>query len=245
MLTKKQHELLVFINDRLNETGVSPSFDEMKEALDLRSKSGIHRLITALEERGFIRRLPHRARALEVLRLPEGAGSAVPAPAQAPVARGGFRPAVVDANFKQRPRPAAPAPRASAPAGGMIDLPVLGRIAAGTPIEAIQHEVDRFTAPEALVGKGDHYILEVQGESMINAGIQDGDYVIIKRCADAENGAIVVALVDDEEATLKRLRRKGASIALEAANPAFETRIYGPDRVSVQGKLVGLMRRYN
>lgn len=242
MLTKKQHELLVFINDRLNETGVSPSFDEMKEALDLRSKSGIHRLITALEERGFIRRLPHRARALEVLRLPEGAGSAVAPPVPA---RGGFRPAVVDANFKQRPRAAAPAPRASAPAGGMVELPVLGRIAAGTPIEAIQHEVDRFTAPEALVGKGDHYILEVQGESMINAGIQDGDYVIIRRCGDAENGAIVVALVDDEEATLKRLRRKGASIALEAANPAFETRIYGPDRVAVQGKLVGLMRRYN
>ncbi len=243
MLTKKQHELLNFINDRLTATGVSPSFDEMKEALDLRSKSGIHRLITALEERGFIRRLPHRARALEVLRLPEGmAADTSPAPAQK-----GFRPAVVDANFKRSRMPAAqrPAARVSPPPAGVIDLPVLGRIAAGTPIEAIQHEVDRFSAPEAFVGKGDHYILEVQGESMINAGIQDGDYVVIKRCADAENGAIVVALVDDEEATLKRLRRKGASIALEAANPAFETRIYGPDRVAVQGKLVGLMRRYN
>lgn len=246
MLTKKQHELLVFINDRLSQTGVSPSFDEMKEALDLRSKSGIHRLITALEERGFIRRLPHRARALEVLKMPEGAKvDATPSPGQIPASRGGFRPAVVDANFKQRARLQQPAPRVAAPSGGMVELPVLGRIAAGTPIEAIQHEVDRFTAPEALVGKGDHYILEVQGESMVNAGIQDGDYVIIRRCGDAENGAIVVALVDDEEATLKRLRRKGASIALEAANPAFETRIYGPDRVAVQGKLVGLMRRYN
>jgi len=246
MLTKKQHELLNFINERLTATGVSPSFDEMKEALDLRSKSGIHRLITALEERGFIRRLPHRARALEVLRLPEGMAAAgadaTPSPAQK-----GFRPAVVDANFKRaRMQPnQRPAARVSPPPAGVVDLPVLGRIAAGTPIEAIQHEVDRFSAPEAFVGKGDHYILEVQGESMINAGIQDGDYVVIKRCADAENGAIVVALVDDEEATLKRLRRKGASIALEAANPAFETRIYGPDRVAVQGKLVGLMRRYN
>ena len=242
MLTKKQHELLIFINDRLAESGVSPSFDEMKEALDLRSKSGIHRLITALEERGFIRRLPHRGRALEVLRMPDGvAAGANPAPSPA---QRGFRPAVVDANFK-RARPAPPAHRNTAPAAGVIDLPVLGRIAAGTPIEAIQHEVDRFSAPEAFLGKGDHYVLEVQGESMINAGIQDGDFVVIKRCNDAENGAIVVALVDDEEATLKRLRRKGASIALEAANPAFETRIYGPDRVAVQGKLVGLMRRYN
>ncbi len=241
MLTKKQHELLVFINDRLSETGVSPSFDEMKEALDLRSKSGIHRLITALEERGFIRRLPHRARALEVLKMPEGVkADTTPAPAQR-----GFKPAVVDGDFKRRRAQAAPAPAARPADPGSVDLPVLGRIAAGTPIEAIQHEVDRYNAPEALIGKGDHYILEVQGESMINAGIQDGDYVIIKRCSDAENGAIVVALVDDEEATLKRLRRKGASIALEAANPAFETRIYGPDRVAVQGKLVGLMRRYN
>ncbi len=246
MLTKKQHELLLFINSRLGETGVSPSFDEMKEALDLRSKSGIHRLITALEERGFIRRLPHRARALEVLRMPEGAKT-VPAPAPSPAQRG-FRPAVVDANYKRaqnQSSPQRPAARVSPPPAGVVDLPVLGRIAAGTPIEAIQHEIDRFSAPEAFVGKGDHYVLEVQGESMINAGIQDGDYVVIRRCSDAENGAIVVALVDDEEATLKRLRRKGASIALEAANPAFETRIYGPDRVAVQGKLVGLMRRYN
>ena len=251
MLTKKQHELLVFINDRLSETGVSPSFDEMKEALDLRSKSGIHRLITALEERGFIRRLPHRARALEVLKMPEdakadarssGGPSVRPSPAQK-----GFRPSVVSSPDFQRGRPSTSTtpPQVSVPAAGVVDLPVLGRIAAGTPIEAIQHEVDRFSAPEAFIGKGDHYVLEVQGESMINAGIEDGDFVVIKRCSDAENGAIVVALVDDEEATLKRLRRKGASVALEAANPAFETRIYGPDRVAVQGKLVGLMRRYN
>ncbi|WP_425408748.1 transcriptional repressor LexA [Hyphococcus sp.] len=239
MLTKKQHELLIFINDRISQTGVSPSFDEMKEALDLRSKSGIHRLITALEERGFIRRLPHRARALEIVRMPDAATQ------NANSAARGFQPSVVNADF-QRSRSAAPnkAARQREAQNGVVDLPVLGRIAAGTPIEAIQHEVDRFAAPEALIGKGDHYVLEVQGESMINAGIQDGDYAVIKRCNDAESGAIVVALVDDEEATLKRLRKKGASIALEAANPAFETRIYGPDRVAVQGKLVGLMRRY-
>lgn len=241
MLTKKQHELLIFINDRISETGVSPSFDEMKEALDLRSKSGIHRLITALEERGFIRRLPHRARALEVLRTPDGAKpDASPAPGQQ-----GFTPSVVNADFdRSRVMTRGAPPRQSHAAEGVVDLPVLGRIAAGTPIEAIQHEVDRFAAPEAFIGKGDHYVLEIQGESMINAGIQDGDYAVIRRCNDAENGSIVVALVDDEEATLKRLRKKGASIALEAANPAFETRIYGPDRVSVQGRLVGLMRRY-
>jgi repressor LexA len=240
MLTKKQHELLIFINDRISESGVSPSFDEMKEALDLRSKSGIHRLITALEERGFIRRLPHRARALEVLRIPEGAKiDTNPSPQQR-----GFKPAVVSPDFNRGRTPTRETQRAAS-ADGIVDLPVLGRIAAGTPIEAIQHEVDRFSAPEAFIGKGDHYILEVQGESMINAGIQDGDYAVIKRCNDAENGSIVVALVDEEEATLKRLRKKGASIALEAANPSFETRIYGPDRVSVQGKLVGLMRRYH
>ena len=242
MLTKKQHELLVFINERIKDTGVSPSFDEMKDALDLRSKSGIHRLITALEERGFIRRLPHRARALEVLRAPDD----IAAESKAPRPPRGFRPSLVEAGRREAP-PApkqAPAPAAFGGSGGLTDLPVLGRIAAGTPIEAIQHEVDRFAAPEALLGKGEHYILEVQGESMINAGIHDGDYAIIKRCANADAGDIVVALVDNEEATLKKLRKKGASIALEAANPAFETRIYGPDRVSVQGKLVGLVRRY-
>ncbi len=242
MLTNKQHELLVFINERIRETGVSPSFDEMKEALDLKSKSGIHRLITALEERGFIRRLPHRARALEVLQMPDG----MTAEAKAAPPPRGFRPAVVDANFNRRP-PASQPLRQSPPSGavtGAAFLPVLGRIAAGTPIEAIQHEVDRFAAPEAFLGGGEHYILEVQGESMINAGIHDGDYAVIQRCDDAGGGDIVVALVDEEEATLKRLRKKGGSIALEAANPAYETRIYGPDRVRVQGKLVGLMRKY-
>ncbi|WP_411820385.1 transcriptional repressor LexA [Hyphococcus formosus] len=244
MLTKKQHELLLFINNRITESGVSPSFDEMKEALDLRSKSGIHRLITALEERGFIRRLPHRARALEVLKMPDDMTAAAP---PAPTQRG-FKPAIVNSNFKpvrQLSRPSARTQQPSHPAAGSVDLPVLGKIAAGTPIDAIQHEVDRFSAPEAFLGGGEHYILEVEGESMIEAGINDGDYAVIKRCSDAENGAIVVALVDDQEATLKRLRRKGASVALEAANPDFETRIYGPDRVAVQGKLVALMRRYH
>jgi len=235
MLTKKQHELLLYINDRIVETGVSPSFDEMKDALGLRSKSGIHRLITALEEREFIRRLPNRARALEVVRLPDE--MAVATTKQPPR----FSPSVVAGNFNNRGRRA---PAAIPSHEGMTDLPVLGRIAAGTPIEAIQHEVDRIPAPSALMGSGEHYILEVQGESMINAGIHNGDLAIIKRCDDAANGDVVVALIDEEEATLKRLRKKGASIALEASNPAYETRIYGPDRVSVQGKLVALMRRY-
>ncbi|MEZ5895648.1 MAG: transcriptional repressor LexA [Parvularculaceae bacterium] len=234
MLTKKQSELLLFINDRIKETGVSPSFDEMKEALNLRSKSGIHRLITALEERGFLRRLPHRARALEVVRLPREAGASAPK----------FSASVVHGNFPARRGAAAKAKPATANPGGTADLPVLGRIAAGTPIDAIQHEVDRIAAPEAFLRSGEHYVLEVQGESMIEAGIHDGDYAIIQRADDATNGDIVVALVDREEATLKRLRKKGASIALEAANPSFETRIYGADRVSVQGRLVGLMRKY-
>jgi repressor LexA len=234
MLTKKQSELLLFINDRIKATGVSPSFDEMKEALNLRSKSGIHRLITALEERGFLRRLPHRARALEVVRLPNEASTTAPK----------FAPSVVRGNFPAR-RGGAAARTKSIPAGSTTtDLPVLGRIAAGTPIEAIQNEVDRISAPEAFLRSGEHYVLEVQGESMIEAGIHDGDYAIIQRSDDASNGEIVVALVDREEATLKRLRKKGASIALEAANPSFETRIYGADRVSVQGRLVGLMRKY-
>lgn len=250
MLTKKQRELLIFIDDRIKETGVSPSFDEMKDALELRSKSGIHRLITALEERGFIRRLPHRARALEILRLPDSAAAEAKSAVEAQRPPRGFRPSLVDADFQKGeapPRPSAQAAAHGAADGlmdGAVELPVLGRIAAGTPIEAIQHEVDRFPAPAALVGGGEHYVLEVQGESMINAGIHDGDYAIIKRCNNAEAGDIVVALVDNEEATLKKLRKKGASIALEAANPAFETRIYGPDRVNVQGKLVGLIRRY-
>lgn len=221
MLTRKQHQLLLFIHKRLSEDGVSPSFEEMKDALDLASKSGVHRLITALEERGFIRRLAHRARALEVLKMPEDAS---------PASSGGN---VVEANF------------ASA-ANDAMDVPLLGKIAAGVPIEAIQHERDRIILPPDLAGgRGDHYALEVEGDSMVDAGILDGDIVIIERSDTAMNGEIVVALVDDEEATLKRLRKKGGSIALEAANPAYETRIFGPDRVRVQGRLVGLIRRYH
>jgi repressor LexA len=230
MLTRKQHELLMFIHERIKETGVSPSFDEMKEALDLASKSGIHRLITALEERGFLRRLAHRARALEVVKLPQQATTAAP-----PSGRQTFRPQVVP-NAGVQPSPAANDAR---------ELPILGKIAAGTPIEAIQHERDRMVVPEAMLGAGEHFVLEVQGDSMINAGIFDGDHVVIRRGNTATSGEIVVALVMGEEATLKRLRKKGGSIALEAANPAYETRIFGPDQVQVQGKLVGLIRRYH
>ncbi len=227
MLTRKQHELLMFIHERIKETGVSPSFDEMKEALDLASKSGIHRLITALEERGFLRRLAHRARALEVVRMPEDA-----TPGNKP--RTPFRPQLVEAS-----RPGGPAP-----ANDSRDLPVLGRIAAGSPRDAIEHEKDRLSVPESMLGAGEHFVLEVEGDSMINAGILNGDQVIIRRSPTANSGEIVVALVG-EEATLKRLRKKGASIALEAANPAYETRIFGPDQVQVQGKLVGLIRKYH
>ena len=228
MLTRKQHELLMFIHERIKES-VSPSFDEMKEALDLASKSGIHRLITALEERGFLRRLPHRARALEVLKLPQQATMAAP-----PKGRSPFKPQIVDGG-----------PAMSAAANDTRDLPILGRIAAGTPIEAIQQERDRIPVPESMLGAGEHFVLEIQGDSMINAGILDGDFVVIRRGDTATSGDIVVALIQGEEATLKRLRRKGASIALEAANPLYETRIFGPDQVAVQGKLVGLIRRYH
>ena len=224
MLTAKQKELLLYIHERIKETGVSPSFDEMKEALDLASKSGIHRLITALEERGFLRRLPHRARALEVLKLPDSA-----APAAPPKGRGQFRPAVVSSEAREM---------------GGDGIPVLGRIAAGVPIEALQNEVGRV-APPADLGPGEHFALEVKGDSMIGAGIFDGDTVILKRTDAADSGDIVVALVDGEEATLKRLRKRGNSVALEAANPAYETRIFGPDRVRIQGKLVALTRRYS
>jgi repressor LexA len=229
MLTRKQHELLMFIHERIKEQGVSPSFDEMKDALGLASKSGIHRLITALEERGFLRRLPHRARALEVTKLPTQATTAAPPKGRAP-----FKPQLVEAGSD--------APGA---ANDTRDLPILGRIAAGTPIEAIQQERDRIPVPETLLGAGEHFVLEIQGDSMINAGILDGDFVVIRRTNTANSGEIVVALVNGEEATLKRLRKKGASIALEAANPAYETRIFGPDQVAVQGKLVGLIRRYH
>jgi repressor LexA len=234
MLTRKQHELLMFIHERIKESGVSPSFDEMKEALDLASKSGIHRLITALEERGFIRRLAHRARALEVVKLPQQATTASP-----PKGRGTFKPQVVEGGGQA---PSAPAPQMASET--TRELPILGRIAAGTPIDAIQHERERLPVPESMLGGGEHYVLEVQGDSMIEAGILDGDYVIIKKGDTANSGEIVVALVG-EEATLKRLRKKGGSIALEAANPKYETRIFGPDQVEVQGKLVGLIRRYH
>jgi len=224
VLTSKQKELLLFIHERIKANGVSPSFDEMKEALNLASKSGIHRLIVALEERGFIRRLPNRARALEVLKMPDAVTPTAP-----PRGRQTFRPSVVGSATPQ-----------------MSDntIPVLGRIAAGVPIEAIQQEVDRVTPPVDFSDSDAHYALEVKGDSMIDAGILDGDIVVLKRTESADSGDIVVALVDEEEATLKRLRKKGDSIALEAANPAYETRIFGPDRVRVQGRLVALIRRY-
>jgi repressor LexA len=235
MLTKKQHELLRFIHERLKEQGVPPSFDEMKDALDLRSKSGIHRLIMALEERGFIRRLPNRARALEVVKLPESAVPLSAAPAQR-----GFRPNVIEGNLG-RSRPAQPQ---DDDAGRPVLIPVMGRIAAGTPVSAIQTKSHTISVSPELLASGEHFALEVRGDSMIEAGIFDNDTVLIRRQDHADTGDIVVALIDDEEATLKRLRRRGASIALEAANPAYETRIFGPDRVRIQGKLVGLFRRY-
>jgi repressor LexA len=253
MLTRKQYELLLYINDRLNEGGVSPSFDEMKEALGLKSKSGIHRLINALEERGFIRRLPHRARALEVLRLPElrpaEARSAEAAARPAPRPGGErFAPTVIDGGFPtgaaNPPEPADDHPMAAGGALETVQLPLYGRIAAGTPIEALRDTSTYADVPPSLVTGGEHYALEVDGDSMIDAGILDGDTVLIRRCETAENGAIVVALVDGQEVTLKRLRKKGNTIALEPANKAFETRIFGPDRVQVQGRLVGLIRRY-
>ena len=234
MLTRKQHELLMFIHERLKEAGVPPSFDEMKDALDLKSKSGIHRLITALEERGFIRRMPNRARALEVIKLPEGAAR--------PLASGKpFSPSVIEGSLG-KPSPAPPPPASNE--NSAVEIPVMGRIAAGTPISAIQHESHAIAVPPEMLMGGEHYALEVKGDSMIDAGILDGDTVIIKRANTASAGEIIVALVDGEEATLKRLRKKGGSIALEAANPAYETRIFGPDRVDVQGKLVGLIRQY-
>lgn len=232
MLTRKQYDLLKFIHERLKESGVPPSFEEMKEALDLRSKSGIHRLITALEERGFIRRLPNRARALEVLRLPETVAPGLGT-------KKGFSPNVIEGSLGRVVR------TASEDEGGRpIAVPVMGRIAAGTPIAAIQSRSHTIHVPPEILSSGDHFALEVRGDSMIEAGILEGDLALIRKSDTAETGDIVVALVDDEEATLKRLRKKGASIALEAANPAYETRIFGPDRVQIQGKLVGLFRRY-
>ncbi|MBK3772950.1 transcriptional repressor LexA [Azospirillum sp. YIM DDC1] len=232
MLTRKQHELLLFINERLGQGGVSPSFDEMKDALNLKSKSGIHRLITGLEERGFIRRLPHRARALEVLRLPEGLENARTRPPRAK-----FQPNVIKGDFSF-------AGREANPASESVQLPLYGRIAAGTPIEALRDGSAFVDIPAAMLGMGDHYALEVAGDSMVEAGILDHDTVVIQRCDSADNGSIVVALVDDAEVTLKRLRRKGNTVALEPANAAYETRIFGADRVRVQGRLVGLVRKY-
>jgi repressor LexA len=233
MLTNKQAELLRFIHERLKETGVPPSFEEMKEALDLRSKSGIHRLISALEERGFIRRLPNRARALEVLKLPESSTPSLASP------RRGFAPNVIEGSLgKVR------AVTTEDDNGRPIAIPVMGRIAAGTPISAIQSRSHTIHVPPEMLTTGDHFALEVRGDSMIEAGIFEGDTALIKKSDSADTGDIVVALIDDEEATLKRLRKKGASIALEAANPAYETRIFGPDRVRIQGKLVGIIRRY-
>ncbi len=239
MLTSKQKELLAFIHARLQEQGVPPSFDEMKEALNLQSKSGVHRLIIALEERGFIRRLPHRARAIEVIKLPEAMSEPAPQPKR------GFNPSVIEGSRKPAaPPPSVPTPPPSYVANDAMTVPMMGRIAAGVPISAIQHHTQDVTVPPEILGPGEHFALEVKGDSMIDAGIHEGDIVIIKRCDTAQNGDIVVALVEKEEATLKRLRKKGASIALEAANPAYETRIFGPDQVDIQGRLVGLVRKY-
>lgn len=227
MLTKKQLDLLEFIHKRVQRDGVSPSFDEMKEALDLRSKSGIHRLITALEERGFIRRLAHKARALEIVKLPDAMGNT------------GFTPKVIEGD-----RPDSTPPSAKIVDIAAIELPVMGKIAAGVPIEAISHASHNVAVPQSMLGSGSHYALEVKGDSMIDAGINSGDVVVIKETEVADDGDIVVALVEDQEATLKTLRRRGQSIALEAANPAYETRIFNADQVKVQGRLVGLIRTY-
>ena len=228
MLTRKQHELLNFIHGHISENGISPSFDEMKDALNLKSKSGIHRLITALEERGFIRRLAHRARALEVLKLPDA------------VLPGGQKlgPNVIQGEFSTA------TVRQTAESDEMVSMPLYGRIAAGTPIEALRDPSNFVDVPRGMLARGEHFALEVAGDSMIDVGILDGDTVILKRSENAENGAIVVALIDDAEATLKRLRRKGNSVALEPANQSYETRIFPPDRVKIQGELIGLMRRY-
>jgi repressor LexA len=224
MLTKKQYELITFIDQKLRSSGVSPSFDEMKDALDLKSKSGIHRLITGLEERGFIRRLPHRARALEIIKLPENLHKE-----STNLIKGDFR----------------YADKQPASANDTSVIPFLGKIAAGTPIEAISDHTNYIAIPSNMEGRDDRYALEVQGDSMIEAGIYDGDTVVIENCDTAQNGTIIVALIDDEEATLKRIRKKGDTIALEPANMNYETQIYGPDRIRIQGKLVGLFRTYH
>lgn len=233
MLTAKQHELIRFIQQKLEDTGISPSFEEMKEALDLKSKSGVHRLISALEERGFIRRLPNRARALEVIKLPEDSVTGSSRSAAAPTSAND---SVIAAHTAK--------PVAVAPANDIIDVPLHGRIAAGAPIEAIEGQ-SSMPVPAALLGPGDHYALEVSGDSMIEAGIFDGDFALVKRTETARDGEIVVALVDNEEATLKYLRKEGAMIRLDPANGAYEPQLYEADRVQVQGKLAGLLRRYH
>ena len=224
MLTKKQKNLLLFINRKLRSSGVSPSYEEMKESLNLKSKSGIHRLISALEERGFIKRLAHKARALEVIKLPETAS--------ANDIYNSFSPSVIKGGLDEKPL------------SDEVEVPVLGKIAAGTPVEAIQNEVSRIPLPSNLEKNGDYFGLKVQGDSMIEAGINEGDTVIIKRTDTADNGKIVVALIDEHEAMLKRIRKKGKVIALESANKNYETKIFGPDRVKVQGVLVSLYRNF-
>ena len=233
MLTKKQLELLLFIDAHLKKQGTAPSFEEMKMAVNLKSKSGIHRLVTALEERGFLRRLPHRARALEITKLPPShrVGNSEPADK-------GFHPSVIEGDFSQSRN------NRAVESAESVSLPLYGRIAAGMPIEALRDETNSISVPADMLGKGDHYALEIDGDSMIEAGILDGDTAIIERCETAENGTIVVALVDESEVTLKRLRRKGESIALEPANKTYETRIFGPGRVRVQGRLAGILRNY-
>jgi repressor LexA len=247
MLTRKQYELLMFIHERVRESGVPPSFDEMKDALDLKSKSGIHRLITALEERGFLRRMEKRARALEIVKLPDNVAETLrPATTRSQTMR--MSPSrhgrASETRLAADTRGGGSPRRAIGDGEGAINVPLVGRIAAGTPIEALQNKMADVPVPGGMIGRGDHYALEVTGDSMINAGILDGDTVIIQETDTANTGEIVVALVDNSEATLKRLRRRGDSIALEAANPAYETRLYGADRVRVQGRLVGLIRRY-
>lgn len=239
MLTRKQYELLLYIHEHMGQGGVCPSFDEMKEALGLKSKSGIHRLITGLEERGFIRRLPHRARALEILRLPDGFGPDIGGDKGSRSGRSPFQPNVIRGDFS-----AALSGREVTGAVEAVQLPLYGRIAAGTPIEALRDNSATIDIPATMVSQGDHYALEVAGDSMIDAGIMDGDMVIIRRSEMADNGTIVVALIDEHEVTLKRFRKKGNTIALEPANPSYETRIFGADRVRVQGRLVGLIRSY-
>jgi repressor LexA len=255
MLTKKQHQLLMFIDERLRENGISPSFDEMKDALGLKSKSGIHRLVSALQERGFIRRLPHRARALEVLRLPESSAAAPTPPVQvaSPVAHTALAPqtgtstqesaTILSPNFGKGSPLVSPAPASGSE--DVMALPLVGKIAAGTPIEALQESGPVVDVPTAMMGRGEHFCLTVEGDSMIDAGILDGDVVVIRKSQTANNGTIVVALVDGAEATLKRIRRQGETVALEPANRAYETRYFGPDRVTVQGCLVGLLRQYH